>query len=111
MISVERWWLCVAPVDMRKNIDGVAMHVIEHFGESPLKRTAYVFFNRNGTRLKALIWDGLGFWLCLKRLDNGRFIWPQSERLCELNASQFAWLTVGLDWKKWDENVPKPVWM
>jgi transposase len=111
MIAVEKWWLCAMPVDMRKRVDSLTLQVMQHFEEGLQKRTAYLFCNKNGTRLKALLWDGLGFWCCLRRLEKGRFVWPRSGGLHELNADQFAWLTCGLDWQKWHESLPQPVWL
>ena len=36
-----------------------------------------MFRNRRGTAIKLLIYDGQGFWLCHKRLSEGRFrAWP-----------------------------------
>ncbi len=57
------------------------------------------------------MWDGTGFWLCLRRLERGRFLVAQSKEVCALNAEQFAWLSAGLDWKRWDKNIPEPLWL
>jgi transposase len=111
MIRVEKWWLWASPMDMRQGIDSLTIRVMESVEGGLQKRTAYVFCNRSGTRLKALLWDGLGFWCCLRRLERGRFIWPRSGELCELNADQFAWLIAGLDWQRWHESIPQPAWL
>jgi transposase len=43
--------------------------------EQPLSGAVFVFRNRAGTALKLLLYDGQGYWLCLKRLSQGRFTW------------------------------------
>ncbi len=111
MIQVHHWWLWPSPMDLRKNIDSLMLIVLEGFKAGLQQRTAYVFHNRSGTRLKVLVWDGTGFWLCLRRLERGRFLGCTAENGCELNAEQFAWLVSGLDWKRWNETPPKPVWL
>lgn len=111
MIRADTWWLWSSPVDLRKNIDSLAMLVMEQFEGGLQKRAAYVFCNRSGRRIKVLLWDGLGFWLCLRRLERGRFMLPSSSDVCELNAEQFTWLSAGLDWKRWDETLQNPVWL
>ena len=44
-------------------------------GDNPLEGAVYVFRNRSGTALKLLLYDGQGYWLCMKRLSQGRFTW------------------------------------
>lgn len=110
MMTIDKWWLCATPVDMRKSIDGLAFHVMQEQAGLQ-KRSAYLFCNRTGTRLKALLWDGVGFWCCLRRLEKGRFVWPSEGRLQEIQAHQVAWLVAGLDWRRWNENLPNPLWI
>jgi transposase len=43
--------------------------------QDPFAGAVFVFRNRRGTALKALVYDGQGFWLCHKRLSIGRFCW------------------------------------
>ena len=71
--------LATEPVDFRKGIDGLAAVCRQRLGDNPLEDAVYVFRNRAGTALKLLCYDGQGFWLCTKRLSQGRFTWwPQS---------------------------------
>ena len=70
-----RIFLAVQPVDFRKGIDGLAALCRQTLHENPLGGTVYVFRNRTGTTLKLLAYDGQGFWLCTKRLSQGRFHW------------------------------------
>jgi transposase len=70
--------LATVPVDFRKGIDGLAAVCRRVLLEQPLSGTVFVFRNRAGTTLKLLCYDGQGFWLCTKRLSQGRFTWwPQ----------------------------------
>ncbi len=40
---------------------------------------AQVFANRRGDRLKVLVFDGVGMWLCTRRLQAGNFEWPRED--------------------------------
>ena len=71
----SRIFLAVQPVDFRKGIDGLAALCRHALDENPLDGAVYVFRNRSGTTLKLLAYDGQGFWLCTKRLSQGRFYW------------------------------------
>jgi transposase len=75
-----RIFLATEPVDFRKGIDGLAAVCRQKLREQPLSGAVFVFRNRAGTALKLLVYDGQGFWLCTKRLSQGRFHWwPHSE--------------------------------
>src|SRR5438874_291305 len=71
----SRIFLATEPVDFRKGIDGLAAVCRQVLGDNPLEGAVYVFRNRAGTALKLLLYDGQGYWLCLKRLSQGRFHW------------------------------------
>ena len=68
MINPSQIWLVVEPVDMRAGIDGLSLRIQNALDRSPCDGSAYAFRNRRGTRLKLLIWDGTGVWLCHRRL-------------------------------------------
>jgi transposase len=72
--------VAVEPVDFRKGIDGLVRLCKERLQEDPLAGAVFVFRNRRGTALKALVYDGQGFWLCHKRLSEGRFRWWPAAR-------------------------------
>lgn len=67
--------VAVEPVDFRRGIDGLARLCQQALGEDPFAGAVFVFRNRRATALKALMYDGQGFWLCHKRLSQGRFPW------------------------------------
>jgi transposase len=71
----SRIFLAVAPIDGRKGIDSLAAVCRQVLGDNPLGGAVYVFRTRTGTTLKLLADDGQGFWLCTKRLSQGRFHW------------------------------------
>jgi len=72
--------VAVEPTDFRKGIDGLARLCQERLRSDPFCGTVFVFKNRRSTSIKVLVYDGVGFWLMLKRLSRGRFrYWPQSQ--------------------------------
>ena len=71
-----RIYVAVEAVDMRKGFDGLYGLVRDQLGQDPLSGYLFLFSNRTRTRLKALVWDGSGLWVCAKRLEKGRFRWP-----------------------------------
>ena len=70
-----RIWLAVEPVDFRKGIDGLAQLCRQHLQSDPLGGALFVFTSRRRRALKILVYDGQGYWLCQKRLSQGRFKW------------------------------------
>lgn len=67
--------VAVSPADFRKGIDGLVQLCKDGLGQDPFAGTVFVFRNRRGTSIKVLVYDGQGFWLCHKRLSEGRFRW------------------------------------
>ena len=85
-------------VDMRKGFEGLFGLVRDHLGQNPLSGHLFLFTNRTRTRLKALVWDGSGLWVCAKRLEKGRFRWPAAEaRSVTLRPEELAMLVNGMD--------------
>ena len=85
MISVTpqmRVLVAVEPADFRCGIDGLARLCREALADDPFSGALFVFCNRNRKAIKILVYDGQGFWLCHKRLSQGRFrYWPRSGSL------------------------------
>lgn len=67
--------VAVEPADFRKGIDGLVQLCKETLRQDPFAGAVFVFRNRRGTAIKVLVYDGQGFWLCHKRLSEGRFRW------------------------------------
>ncbi len=71
----------IAPsfTDLRIGIDGLAAIIRFQFKmDSFEKDTLFLFCGRRSTRIKGLLWEGDGFLLLYKRLDNGSFCWPRN---------------------------------
>jgi transposase len=92
-------YVAVAAVDMRKGFDGLYGLVRDQLGEDPLSGHLFLFTNRPRTRVKALVWDGSGLWVCAKRLEKGRFHWPKVDQQVSVSmrAEQLGMLLNGLD--------------
>jgi transposase len=76
----SRILVATAPVDFRQGIAGLAALCRQVLAEPPLSGAVFVFRNRSATAIKLLFYDGQGFWLCTKRLSQGRFHWwPRPE--------------------------------
>lgn len=76
-LTGKRVYLACGKTDMRKQINGLAAIVEGSFKLDPFDGALFVFCNRNRDRIKILEWDGDGFWLYFKRLEKGRFRWPE----------------------------------
>ena len=74
----KKVYLSCGRTDMRKSINGLAAIVECSFKLDPFGEAVFVFCNRARDRLKILEWDGDGFWLYFKRLEKGRFRWPEA---------------------------------
>ena len=73
--------VAVEPADFRKGVDGLARLCRQALQDDPFSGALFVFRNRRRTSLKLLCYDGQGFWLCQKRLSQGRFrFWPNSTK-------------------------------
>jgi transposase len=86
------------PVDFRKQIEGLAAVVDIHLGEEPLDGTLFVFRNRRKTAVKMLVWTHGGFLLLYKKLEKGRFPWPDfDEDRGTVTPAELAALMEGID--------------
>lgn len=71
--SAQRFYVCTAPIDMRKGIDGLCGLVRHLLEEDPLSGHVFIFFNKPRDKIKLLVWDKDGFVMYQKRLERGRF--------------------------------------
>lgn len=84
--------------DMRKSIDGLATIVQGQLSLDPYSKSLFMFCGKKCDRLKALSWEGDGFVILYKRLDNGKYRWPRnSMQAKELTSQQIRWLLDGLE--------------
>ena len=95
-----RVYVATGVTDMRKGFDGIFGLVRDLLGEDPLSGHLFLFSNRDRTRLKLLYWDASGLWVCSKRLERGRFYWPEAAAgatSVRLRAEELAMLVSGID--------------
>ena len=71
----HRLLLATQPIDFRKGIDGLAACCRQVLAEDPFSGAFFIFTNKRKTALKILVYDGQGFWLCLKRFSKGHLAW------------------------------------
>lgn len=95
--KAEHIYIAVGYTDMRKQIDGLSAIVQQNFKLDPFSNSVFLFCGRNTRVMKALYWEGDGFVLLYKRLENGKFKWPRDESEArEITSQQFRWLLEGL---------------
>lgn len=84
--------------DLRNGIDGLASIIQNDFSLNPFETNIlFLFCGRKPNRMKGLVWEGDGFLLLYKRLEEGRFQWPRNtEELENITAEQYKWLLEGL---------------
>lgn len=93
-----RIFLATSPVDMRKAIDGLVALVNDVLSQDPFTGHVFVFRGRRGDRVKVLVWDRNGFVLFYKRLEKGRFRFPETTSTSrELDSTGLTLLLEGLD--------------
>ena len=100
MIRIDEIWLATEPLDMRAGPDTALARVVTVFGTAR-PHCAYLFANRRGNRMNVLVHDGLGIWLCARRLNQGKFHGAGSghgDRV-ELSPEQVTALVQGLSWQ------------
>ena len=101
MIRIDAVWLALGASDLRAGIDALLGQVVRGFGSGAQAHHAYVFANRRADRLKVLVYDGAGMWLCTRRLQEGGFAWPRQDAgTLGLTREEFDWLTAGLPWQR-----------
>ena len=95
-----RVWLAAGRTDMRKGFDGLAALAQTTLAQAPFSGHVFVFRGRRGDILKVLWFDGQGLLLLAKRLERGRFVWPQaSSGGVALTPAQLSMLLEGIDWR------------
>lgn len=100
--SATRIFIVTGVTDMRKSFNGLYGIVAHQLEEDPLSGHVFVFCNRARNRIKLLVWDGSGLWVCAKRLEKGRFHWQwDSDRAAAtISHESLSLLLGGLDLAK-----------
>lgn len=96
-----RVWLAAGVTDMRKGMDGLAALAQTTLAQNPFSGHVFVFRGRRGDLVKLAWFDGDGMCLFAKRLERGRFVWPQAASgAVSLTAAQLSMLLEGIDWRR-----------
>lgn len=103
-----RIWLAAGFTDMRCGFNGLAARVQTALAEDPYSGHVFVFRGRRGDIIKVLWWSGDGLCLLSKRLERGRFVWPQAQSgTVSLSPAQLSMLLEGIDWRR-PERTQRP---
>lgn len=99
VLQIRRVVLACGTVDLRKGIDGLAMIIGDKYKQNPFEKgTLFLFCGQRSDRIKGLVWQGTGFILLYKRLEDGRLSWPRTtQEAAELTEEQFRYLMLGLN--------------
>lgn len=105
-----RIWIAAGVTDLRRGFMGLSALVQTKLEQSPMSGHVFVFRGRRGDLIKLLWFDGDGLCLLAKRLDRGRFVWPQaSSGTVTLTPAQLSMLLEGIDWRRpertWDPHT------
>jgi transposase len=96
-----RIYLAAGATDLRQGFNGLTSRAQTIWAADPLSGHLFLFTNKHRNRLKILWWDGSGLWLCTKRLEKGRFSWPEASvegsQGLTLDAQELALLVGGID--------------
>lgn len=90
-------YLACRYTDLCRGIDRLATIVEQQFNLDPCANALFIFCGRRTDRIKGLYWEGDGFLLLYKRLENGKFQWPRkAEEYTTIMSQQYRWLMEGL---------------
>ena len=104
--SNTRVWIVAGHTDMRKGFDGLSALVQNALAGNPFCGHVFVFRGRRGDIHKVVWFDGQGLLLLAKRLERGRFVWPQATSgAVSLTPAQLSMLLEGIDWR-----MPQRTW-
>ena len=96
-----RIWLAAGVTDMRAGFNCLAAKVTTALAEDPFSGHVFVFRGRRGDMIKVLWWTGDGLCLLAKRLERGRFVWPQADSgSVALTQAQLSMLLEGIEWRR-----------
>jgi transposase len=98
--AATRIYLAPGTTDMRKGFNGLYGMVRDQLECDPLSGHVFLFSNGQRNRLKVLFWDGSGLWVCAKRIEKGRFYWPdcgEARSKIVLSHEELALLLGGID--------------
>ena len=95
--GADEVYLACGYTDLRKGVDGLAAIVRQEYQLDPFSNTLFLFCGRQRDRIKGLYWEGNGFVLVYKRLEEGVYQWPRTaQEVKKLSPQQYRWLMEGL---------------
>ena len=98
IIGKKTVYIVTGYTDMRKGIDGLAEIVQGKLSLDPYSKALILFCGKNPRKMKGLLWEGDGFLLLSKLLENGKYRWPRNEyEAMKLSEQQLRWLLEGLE--------------
>ncbi len=108
--SHTKIWIAAGVTDLRRGFTGLSALVQTKLEQNPLSGQVFIFRGRRGDLVKLIWFDGDGLCLFQKRLERGRFIWPQAtEGSVSLTRAQLSMLLEGIDWRRpertWDPQL------
>jgi transposase len=96
-----RVWLAAGVTDMRKGMDGIVPLARTALSQNLFSGHVFVFRGQRCDLVKLMWFDGDGLCLIAKRLEHGRFVWPQAiSGSVSLSAAQLSMLLEGIDWRR-----------
>ncbi len=103
-------WIAAGVTDLRRGFIGLSALVQTKLEKSPLSGQVFIFRGRRGDLVKLIWFDGDGLCLFSKRLERGKFVWPQAaEGAVSLTRAQLSMLLEGIDWRRpqrtWDPQL------
>lgn len=114
-----RIYVATAPTNVRKSFEGLSNEVRSALAADPISGHVFLFLNRKRSQVKLLLWTRGGFTIVHKRLERGRFTFPErvtegAARL-EIDAHELAMLLEGLEpsttraAERWAPERPAPL--
>jgi transposase len=103
-------WIAAGVTDLRRGFTGLSALVQTKLEKSPMSGQVFIFRGRRGDLVKLIWFDGDGLCLFCKRLERGKFVWPQAtEGVVSLTRAQLSMLLEGIDWRRpertWDPQL------
>lgn len=101
MISISddiKILVCTQPIDMRKQVNGLILLVLETLKKDPQSKQMFLFYGKSKDKIKAILWDNNGFLLLYKKLEKEKFVFPQHiHSPIEINNDLLQMLLRGFD--------------
>jgi transposase len=103
-------WIAAGVTDLRRGFSGLSALVQTKLEKSPMSGQVFIFRGRRGDLVRLIWFDGDGLCLFCKRLERGKFVWPQAtEGVVSLTRAQLSMLLEGIDWRRpertWDPQL------